>query len=177
MLATLDPQTPPGARNVALVHCLTHLGLRAGEAAGLVLEDFNWREGCLRLQRTKGRRERLLPVPPAGGQAIVHYLQQARPQTAQRRLFVSLPEGQPLSSQAISQLVSQALRQAQVIFPRSGAQLLRRTFATHLVQQGVGVKAIADLLGHRSLNNTSFYAHVNLPQLQTLTQPWPEVAR
>jgi integrase/recombinase XerD len=69
------------------------------------------------------------------------------------------------------------LRQAQLVFPRMGAQLLRRTFATQLVQNGVGVKAIADLLGHRHLNNTPLYAHVNLPQLRTVARPWPEGGR
>lgn len=177
VLAGLDVQTPLGARDHAVIHCLAGLGLRAGEVAHLVLEDFDWRQGTLRLTHTKGRRDRLLPLSPAVGHAVAHYLQQGRPATARREVFLSLPEGEPLSSVAISQLTCRALQQAQLVFPRAGAQLLRRTFATHLVQNGVGVKAIADLLGHRQLNNTSFYAQLNLPQLQALAQPWPEGGR
>jgi site-specific recombinase XerD len=177
VLAGLDPQTPLGARDHAVIHCLADLGLRAGEVAHLVLEDFDWRQGTLRLTQTKGRRERLLPLPPTVGHAVVHYLQHGRPATAHRQVFVSLPDGEPLSSGAISQLTARALQQAHLVFPRSGAQLLRRTFATHLLQKGVGVKAIADLLGHRHLNNTPLYAHVNLPQLRTVAQPWPEGGR
>ena len=177
VFAGLDPQTPLGARDDAVIHCLADLGLRAGEVAHLVLEDFDWRQGTLRLTQTKGRRDRLLPLSPTVGRAVVHYLQHGRPATAHREVFVSLPGGEPLSSQAICQLTSRALQQAHLVFPRSGAQLLRRTFATRLVQKGVGVKAIADLLGHRHLNNTSLYAQVNLPQLRTLAQPWPEGGR
>jgi site-specific recombinase XerD len=53
-----------------------------------------------------------------------------------------------------------------------GAHLLRRTFATHLVQQGVPLKAVADLMGHASLSTTQVYAKVNLPMLRAVAQPW-----
>jgi site-specific recombinase XerD len=177
LLAGPDTQTPVGARDYAVILCLAKLGLRAGEAAHLVLENFDWRQGALRRTQTKGRRERLLPLLPTVGRAVVHYLKHGRPTTAHREVFVSLPGGEPLSSGEISQLTSRALQQAQLVFPRSGAQLLRRTFATQLVQKGVGVKAVADLLGHRHLNNTPLYAQVNLPQLRTVAQPWPEGGR
>jgi integrase/recombinase XerD len=116
-----------------------------------------------------------LPLSPAVGKALAHYLQMARPPTLHRQVFVSLPGGTPLSGQQISQLVARALRQAHLIFPRPGAQLLRRTFATHLLQKGSTPKEIADLLGHRGLNTLGFYAHLNLPALQAVVQPWPEV--
>jgi integrase/recombinase XerD len=177
VFAGLDRQTPLGARDDAVIHCLADLGLRSGEAAHLVLEDFDWHQGTLRLTQTKGRRERLLPLSTTVGHAVAHYLRHGRPATAHRQVFVSLPEGEPLSSQAISQLTSRALKQAHLVFPRLGAHLLRRTFATHLVQKGVGVKAIADLLGHRHLDSTPLYALVNLPLLRTVAQPWPEGVR
>jgi site-specific recombinase XerD len=52
---------------------------------------------------------------------------------------------------------------------------LRHTLATHLIQKGVDLKAVADVLGHRSLNTTARYAKVNLPMLAQIAQPWPEV--
>lgn len=177
VLAGLDPQTAEGARDQAVIQCLAGLGLRAGEVAHLVLEDCDWRQSTLRLTHTKGRRERLLPLSPTVGQAVVHYLQHGRPATPHRQVFVQIPGGEPLSSQAVSALTCRALHQAHLVFPRLGAQLLRRTFATHLVQKGVGVKAIADLLGHRHLNNTPLYARLNLPLLRGVAQPWPEGRR
>ena len=59
------------------------------------------------------------------------------------------------------------------------AHLLRRTFATQLVQPGASLKAVADLLGHVSLSTTQVYAKVNLPMLRAVAQPWPgqEVGR
>lgn len=175
LLSSLDAQTPDGARTQALILCLAKLGLRAGEAARLALEDLDWRAATLRLTQTKGRQERLLPLSPTVGQALAHYLQFARPATSHREVFVSLPGGTPLSGVQVSQLVATALGQAHLSFARPGAQLLRRTFATHLVQKGSTPKELADLLGHRSLNTLGFYARVNLPMLQVVVQPWPEV--
>jgi site-specific recombinase XerD len=54
---------------------------------------------------------------------------------------------------------------------------LRHTLATHLVQQGASLKAIADVLGHRSINTTTGYAKVNLAMLAQIAQPWPEEGR
>ena len=175
LLNSLDAQTPEGACAQALILCLAKLGLRAGEAAHLALEDLDWRQATLRLTQTKGRQDRLLPLSPTVGKALAHYLRFARPATPHRQVFVSRPGGIPLSGVRVSQLVAKALGQANLVFPHPGVQLLRRTFATHLAQKGSTPKEIADLLGHRGLNTIGFYARVNLPMLQAVVQPWPEV--
>jgi site-specific recombinase XerD len=52
--------------------------------------------------------------------------------------------------------------------------LLRHTFATQLHRKGVGLKAIADLLGHASLDTSARYALVDLDELRRAAMPWPE---
>jgi site-specific recombinase XerD len=126
--------------------------------------------------QAKGRRERQLPLMPSVRKALAHYLRRARPAIAHRRVFVGFPSGQPLSNQRVSQLVAAALCRAQLVFRRPGAHLLRHTFATHLAQRGASVKAIADCLGHRGLDTAGRYIHVYQGWLQTVVQPWPEVA-
>ena len=175
LLRSLDAQSPRGARDRALVLCLLQLGLRAGEAAHLALEDLDWHQATIRLRQTKGRQERLLPLSATVGKALAHYVASARPATAPRHVFVSLPDARPLSSGQISAIAAAALQQAHLVVSRPGAQILRRTFATQLVQKGATPKEIADLLGHRGLNTLGFYAHLNLPLLQEVAQPWPEV--
>jgi len=69
------------------------------------------------------------------------------------------------------------LRRAGLKVSRPGTHLLRHTLATHLVQQGASLKAIADVLGHRSINTTTGYAKVNLAMLAQIAQPWPEEGR
>jgi integrase/recombinase XerD len=173
LLSSFDGQSSTIQRDHAIVLCLARLGMRAGEVAGLNLEDFDWRAGRLRLVQTKGRRERHLPVPTEVGQALVNYLKHVRPKTSSRAVFVSLRNGSPLSSNAVSALTVAAFKRAGLTTPRPGAHRLRHTVASHLVQRGVSLKAVADLLGHGSLSTTQVYAKVNLPMLREIPLPWP----
>jgi site-specific recombinase XerD len=151
------------------------LGLRAKEIAQLSLEDVDWAAGTLSLRQTKGRRCRLLPLPSATAQALVRYLRTVRPPTSSRRIFLCLHRPAPLTSGAVAAATIAAFRRAGLAVARPGPHLLRHTLATHLIQKGVELKAIADVLGHRSLNTTARYAKVNLPMLAQIAQPWPEV--
>jgi integrase/recombinase XerD len=173
LLGTFDQRTKLGRRDYALATCLARLGLRAGEVARLQLADLDWRQGRLHLRRTKGRRARVLPLPPAVGSAVAKYLQRARPATGGRHVFASAT-GAPLSGGAISAVIRQAVRQMGLVKRPAGAHLLRHTLATHLVQRGVPLKAIADVLGHRDLNTTLRYAQVHRPRLLEVAQPWPQ---
>jgi len=177
LLSSTDTGTPAGMRNHAIMLCLARLGLRAGEVARLTLDQIDWRAGVLRLSPGKGRRERELPLPGDAGRAMAKYLHQ-RPQPASsRQVFCAVRNTSVLSSQAISQIARRALQQAGLNTPRPGAHLLRRTLASHLVQQGVSLKAVADLLGHRSLDTTRLYTHVNHAWLREVSRPWPTEAK
>jgi integrase len=58
----------------AMVRCMLDLGLRSGEVARLSMDDIDWDAGTITLRRTKGRREDVMPLPEATGQAIAAYL-------------------------------------------------------------------------------------------------------
>jgi integrase/recombinase XerD len=173
VLGAVDRRTRVGQRDYALLLCLARLGLRAGEVARLTLDDVDWAAGCLRLTATKGRRERQLPLPAEVGQALVVYLRTARPTGPSRALFRTVRDERPLRAAWLSTRVGAVMARAGVTPPGKRAHLLRRTLATHLVQRGVSLKAVADLLGHASLSTTQVYAKVNLPLLRSVAQPWP----
>jgi site-specific recombinase XerD len=154
--------------------CLARLGLRAGEVARLALEDLDWRRRQIRLRHPKGRRERVLPLPAAVGRAVADYLQKARPATALRQVFVHHSGQGPLTSSAIGEVIRQALRRAQLSKRPGGAHLLRHTAASHLAQRGASVKAMADLLGHRDVNTTLRYVHLQPARLLSVVHPWPK---
>jgi len=177
LLEVFDRRTLLGKRDYALVLCLGRLGLRAGELAGLSLEDVDWRAGYLRLSPAKARQERQLPLPQEVGHALVTYLRSAPPKEPTRRLFRTDDGQRPLSPGWLSERVGIAMARAGLGSSGKRAHLLRRTFATHLVQQGASLKAVADLLGHASLSTTQVYAKVNLPMLRAVAQPWPKEVR
>jgi site-specific recombinase XerD len=173
LLEAFDCRTLLGKRDYAIVLCMSRLGLRAGEVAQLTLDDLDWRQSCLRLRAPKGRRERQLPLSAEVGAAVAAYLRHARPTGPSRALFRTGDGQRPMRAAWLSRRAGLAVARAGVGTSGQRAHLLRRTFATHLVQQGASLKAVADLLGHRSLNTTQVYAKVNLPMLRAVAQPWP----
>jgi integrase/recombinase XerD len=173
LLEIFDRRTLLGKRDYAVVLCLCRLGLRAGEVAQLTLEDVDWRQSRLRLRAPKGGRERQLPLSAEVGAAIAAYLRSARPNGPLRALFRTDDGQGPLRAAWLSSRVGLAMARAGLGGPGRRAHLLRHTFATHLVQEGASLKAVADLLGHRNLSTTQVYAKVNLPMLRAVAQPWP----
>jgi site-specific recombinase XerD len=177
LLRSIDPTTASGRRNSAILLCLARLGLRAAEVAALTLDQIHWRKGAMDLGAGKGRRERQLPLAQEVGRAIATYLLERKVQTDSRRVFCAIRNGKSLSSMAITQVANRALKRAGIQTPRPGAHLLRRTLASHLIQHGVSLKAVADLLGHRCLDTTRLYANVNHSMLVEVSRPWPTEVR
>ena len=67
VLASFDDSTPCGQRDLAIVQCLSTLGLRPGEVADLCLDDIDWRGGTLQIRARKNRRGAVLPLPRVVG--------------------------------------------------------------------------------------------------------------
>jgi site-specific recombinase XerD len=176
LLNSWDRSTAEGKRDRAIGLCLARLGLRAGEVAALALEDLDWRQGSLRLRRSKNGCPAELPLMSEVGAGIADYLRGGRPVCQHRQVFLRHPTATPMDGQAISRVIRRGLRHCGIALPRAGAHLLRHTLASHLVQHGATLKEVADVLRHRHLNSTGVYAHVNVDQLRPLAQPWPKEA-
>ena len=82
-----------------------------------------------------------------------------------------------MNAGAVSAVVRRGLCPCGIEVRPAGAHLLRHTLASHLVQNGASLKAVADLLGHASLSTTQVYTKVNLPMLRAVAQPWPGEVR
>jgi integrase len=160
-----------------MVRLALDLGLRRGEIAGLALEDIDWRAGTIRLRRTKGGREDILPLPETTGRAIADYLRLERPQTTSRAVFVRriAPCGRPVGPHCVGKTIRQAYARAGL--PYTGAHLLRHTMASRLLASGSSLKEVADVLRHRSLNTTLIYAKLDTRSLSTVALPWPGDAK
>lgn|SRR5699024_6112361 len=159
-------------RNVALVAVLSRLGLRAGEAAALTLEDIDWRGGTITVQG-KGGRPTVMPLPADVGAALVNYLRTGRPPTKDRHVFVrSLAPHRFMTSSGISQVISTLGAKAGII-ERIGAHRLRHTAATAILSAGGNLTEASQLLRHTDRATTQIYAKVDLHALRQLARPWP----
>lgn len=176
VIAAYAPDTRCGLRNRAILLLLARLGLRAGDIVNLCLDDIDWDEGTLRVLG-KGRREVRLPLPQDAGDALLAYLEQARPPMAIDRVFLCLPAPYRAfhSSVVVSGIVQAALTRAGITDPPSqGANLLRHSAATSMLRAGATLDAISSVLRHRSLDTTVHYAKIDTTLLGSVTQPWPE---
>ncbi|HND40650.1 MAG TPA: tyrosine-type recombinase/integrase, partial [Accumulibacter sp.] len=160
-------------RGYAIVRCALDMGLRAGEIANLSIDDIDWREGTVTMKGTKSRRQDILPLPMATGQALADYLQHERPANPSRALFFCRRESRdiPVTTHAVQNVIRRACRR--VGLPDSGSHLLRHTLACRLVENGSSLKEVADVLRHRSLETTRIYAKLDTPSLAEVALPWP----
>lgn len=177
VIAACDSASPVGRRDRAILLLLARLALRAGDIVQLRLGDIDWKGAWISVSG-KNRREMRLPLTQEVGQAIVDYLQDGRPRSQTDAVFVRsrAPFRAFASHCAVSVIVAQAMRRAGVACPsRGAAHVLRHSVATSMLRQGASLQDIAVILRHRSIETTQIYAKVDLPALQQIAQPWPEV--
>ena len=168
-LTTLDGTGWEDARNRALFGLLYGAGLRISEATQLNQQDVPtvWFAGFAVRVLGKGRRERLVPLLRE-----VHDLLQAyRAQCPYARdgdqpLFWSV-RGKRLQATAAAGLMAK-LRGALGLSLRATPHSLRHSFASHLLAEGVSLRHIQALLGHKSLSSTQIYTHVDEAHIRTV---------
>lgn len=176
VIASCDSKVPAGKRDRAILLLLARLGLRAGDVLRLRIADIDWK-GAWICVSGKSKRQTLLPLTQEVGQAIVDYLQQARPRTDSDTLFVRAraPFRAFASHCAISVIVERAMRRAGVTCPsRGAAHVLRHSAATSMLRHGASLQDIAAVLRHCSITTTQIYAKVDVIALRQIAQPWPE---
>jgi site-specific recombinase XerD len=175
LLDSCDLGTTTGMRDYAMLALLARLGLRAAEVAGLSLECVCWRAGEV-VVRGKGRREERLPLPAEVGDAVARYLLQARPRVESRTVFLTvMAPYRPLWSTAVSQVVWRQSLRAGLVPMR--AHRLRHALATDMLDRGVRLPEIAQVLRQRDLATAAVYAKVDHRALRELALPWPVVTR
>jgi len=117
----------------------------------------------------------VLPLAHDVGRAFADSLCGGRPATTSRIIFLHgrAPFRPFADAAAISRIAGRALRRVGVIgSPRLGAHAFRHTAASQMVNRGVSFKAVADVLGHQSLQTTGIYAKLNLDALAAVALPW-----
>jgi len=165
-------------RDCAILELLYASGLRVSELTGLDLADMDREEQILRV-RGKGRKERIVPYGGKAATALDAYwpvraelLRKALHQTVQGK---ARPKGEPeavflnyagrrLTTRSVGRIVKKYVRLVNInwdLHPHS----LRHAFATHLLADGADLRAIQELLGHRSLSTTQKYTHASIRQL------------
>jgi integrase/recombinase XerD len=155
-------------RRPAIRMCLALIyacGLRLMEALSLRFEDVDLARGVLHIRNAKGNRDRLVPLPERTAQQIERYRLRTAP--PEGLLFPSRDPDRPRSASGVQRAFSAARRAAQVSKAAS-VHTLRHSYATHLLERGVNLRAIQMCLGHRSISTTARYLHLGISSEQAL---------
>ncbi len=154
-------------RDRAILELLYASGLRVSELVGLDLRQVNFGDGMV-LVRGKGNKERIVPFGSKARDAMNAYLPvRERTQRENRKtsgaLFLNRRGGR-LTTRSVDRLLKKYARQ---LFPnvRVSPHGLRHAFASHLLAEGADLRAIQEMLGHKSLATTQKYTQVSIKQL------------
>jgi integrase/recombinase XerD len=131
-------------------------GLRLREVLGLLPSDVDSGRMMVRVDQGKGRKDRYVMLSPVLLQTLRTYWKAFRPA---RWLFEGKVKGEPLSASTAEKVFKVAARTAGVT-KNVSFHSLRHAFATHLLEDGINIRVIQALLGHRSLMTTQVYTHV-----------------
>ncbi len=176
LIEAVDPGSPLGLRDRAMLEVLYGGGLRVSELVGLPLGGLDLRGGILRVLG-KGRRERIVPLGEPALAALERYLEEGRPvlarasrggSTSRREsdaVFLSRRGSAMTRQNFFTRLRAIALR-AGIPSARVSPHVLRHAFATDLLDGGADLRAVQSMLGHADLSTTQIYTHVSRARLR-----------
>ena len=169
VLDRIGGDDPASRRDRALLEVLYSSGLRLAELVGLNHGDLDRRAGLVRV-RGKGRRERVVPIGETALAALdaYHASLPEHDARADRPVFVNA-RGERLSGRTVQRVTAHRLGQLATGLGVS-PHALRHSFASHLLDGGADLRAIQELLGHRSLSSTQVYTHVSAARLRKAYQ-------
>ncbi len=150
-------------RNLAILSFLYGTGARVSELVGLNVGDINFRNGLVML-KGKGNKTRLVP---AGGFVIEKINDWLSIREAYSNAVFTSLSGKRLTVRHVRNILNSIIRNASLKTSMS-PHTIRHSFATHLLDNGVDVRIVQELLGHVSLKTTQVYTHVTRERLKTL---------
>ena len=173
-LASIDRTTPVGLRDYAMFVLIATYGLRGCDLASLTLDQVDWQAGAIGLTQPKTRVPLRLPLTETVAAALLAYLRRGRPAGARRELFLTgVAPVVPIKRQTAGYAFRARVPRSGLAIPLHGVHCLRHSYATHLLRQGVALKTIGDLLGHRSTESTWVYLRLDLEALREVALPLP----
>ena len=148
-------------------------GLRVGEVVALKVTDIDSQRMTLRIQQGKGQKDRYALLSPAMLKILRSWWKQAHAQVkigADGWLFPGGRRGHHVGTRQVNRLIHEAAELAS-LDKHVSMHPLRHSFATHLLEDGVDIRVIQVLLGHKKLETTALYSQVATKTLRAVTGP------
>lgn len=143
-------------------------GFRVSEIVNLKVNDLDIKEKTGRVVQAKGRKDRLFNIPTNLKKALAKHIEDQK-QKNQEHLF-SGPKGR-MTERNIQKILKKYVEKSGIkkdVHPHT----LRHSFATHLLEKGVDIRKIQELLGHSDLSTTQIYTHISNEELKKIKSPF-----
>ena len=163
----LDATVIPNLKHRAILSLIYSAGLRIGEARRLKAADIDSKRMLIKINQGKGNKDRYTIL---ARQTLMLLRQYYRAYQPQDWLFPGVPSTKPISDKAIELVFKKACEKSGInkhVTPHS----LRHSFATHLMESGVNLRYIQNLLGHQSPETTALYTHVCNQHISKIISP------
>jgi integrase/recombinase XerD len=154
---------------ITLVYCC---GLRSGELLRLEPRHIDGTRKLLHIEMSKGRKDRMVPLPDSMLEMLRTYWSEYRPQ---KFLFEGEIPGKRYHERSLQQVFKAALKKSEINKPKATLHSLRHSFATHHLEKGTDLRYIQELLGHSSSKTTEIYTHVSATKLVALRSPFEDL--
>lgn len=154
-------------KHKSILYLIYGSGLRVGEAICLKVDDISRDRMMLKVNQGKGRKDRYTLLSEKALAQLNLYYKIYKPKTW---LFEGAKEEHHISERSVQHVFERACKNA-VIHKKVTVHTLRHCFATHLLESGVDIRYIQELLGHSSSKTTEIYTHVSKRALQNIKSP------
>jgi site-specific recombinase XerD len=154
-------------KHKTLLMLIYSAGLRVGESVSLRVSDIDGERKMIHLRNAKSKKDRYTLLSDAALVTLRKYYLEYKPKNY---LFEGHEAGSHLSERSIQNVFQRAVRAAGIRKPIS-IHGLRHSFATHLLESGVDLRYIQELLGHASTRTTEIYTHVSKRSLEKIVNP------
>ena len=157
-------------KHKTIVSIIYSCGLRRNEAIKIQLKDIDSKRMLIKIRGAKGKKDRYVQLSPSMLKLLREYYKEYKPN---QWLFEGQKAGQ-YSPESISQVIKAAARKSGIkkrVYPH----ILRHSYATHQLEQGVDIRYIQQWLGHESLKTTQRYTHVSEQNFKNFKNPIDEL--
>ena len=170
LLDSIATGTILGLRNLAIFETLYSTGIRVSELAGMNTDDLDHSKLLIKVLG-KGNKERILPIGKKAVAAVDAYRKKLYSKTSidmdeNSPLFLNY-KNERLTTRSIGRILEKIVTQCALLTPVS-PHTLRHAFATHMLDSGAGLRAVQELLGHKSLSTTQKYTHVSIDRIMEI---------
>lgn len=170
LLDSVKPSDLPSRfplRDKAILELLYATGIRCAELVSIRINDLNMQEKTIRILG-KGKRERMVLFGDKAKEKLLAYFKEERvyPKDSNEAVFLNF-KNEKLTTRSIQRILEMFRSFLKIERPISPHKI-RHTFATHMLKQGVDLRTIQELLGHRTITTTERYTHVTVQDLSSM---------